>query len=326
MDRFDRIFKLHTLFANRRTPISMEALKQELQCSRATVARALEEMEDYLGAPVEYDRKRKGYYYNRRDGAHPYELPGLWFSADELHGLLICQHLLTRIGPGILQEQIRHLQSRIEQLLALHPEAAKPKLANVKFLTVGGRLLSDSRHFQNAAAALFGGKRLRIDYRARSSDELTRRDISPQNILCYRDNWYLDAWCHLREELRIFSVDKIESAEILPEDAVTLPESELHTYFASAYGIFSGPAKHTAVLVFSAERARWIADENWHPEQQTQWLDDGRFELRIPFNDHRELLMDILKYGADVEVRGPDFLVAAVVEQIEKMQAMYRNQ
>jgi proteasome accessory factor C len=323
MDRFDRIFKLHTLFANRRTPISMEALKQELQCSRATVARALEEMEDYLGAPVEYDRKRKGYYYNRRDGAHPYELPGLWFSADELHGLLICQHLLTRIGPGILQEQIRHLQSRIEQLLALHPEAAKPKLANVKFLTVGGRRLSDSRHFQNAAAALFGGKRLRIDYRARSSDELTRRDISPQNILCYRDNWYLDAWCHLREELRIFAVDKIESAEILPEDAITLPESELHTYFASAYGIFSGAAQHTAVLVFSAERARWIADEHWHPEQQTKWLDDGRFELRVPFNDHRELLMDILKYGADVEVKEPAFLVEAVKVQVRKMQETY---
>jgi proteasome accessory factor C len=325
MDRFDRIFKLHNLFANRRTPISMKALKQELQCSRATVARALEEMEDYLGAPVEYDKKRNGYCYNRRDGEHLYELPGLWFSADELHGLLICQHLLTRIGPGILQDQIRHLQNRIETLLALHPEAAKPKLANVKFLTVGGRCLSDSRHFLNAAAALFGGKRLRIDYRARSSDERSRRDISPQNILCYRDNWYLDAWCHLREELRIFAVDKIESAEILPEDAVTLPESELHAYFASAYGIFSGIAKYTAVLVFSAERARWLADEHWHPEQQTRWLDDGRFELRIPFNDHRELLMDILKYGADVEVREPDFLVTAVVEQAERMQAMYQN-
>jgi proteasome accessory factor C len=325
MDRFDRIFKLHDILGNRRTPISMNELKQKLQCSRATVARALEKMEDYLGAPVEYDKKRKGYSYNRREGEHPYELPGLWFSADELHGLLICQHLLTRIGPGILQEQVRHLQSRIERLLALHPEAAKPKLANVKFLTVGGRRLSDSRHFLNAAAALFGGKRLSIEYRARSSDALTRRDISPQNILCYRDNWYLDAWCHLRDELRIFAVDKIESAEILPEDAVTLPESELHTYFASAYGIFSGHAKHTAVLVFSAERARWIADENWHPEQQTKWLDDGRFELRIPFNDHRELLMDILKYGADVEVRGPDFLAAAVVEQVERMQAMYQS-
>jgi proteasome accessory factor C len=325
MDRFNRIFKLHALFSNRRTVISMEVLKQELQCSRATVARALEEMKDYLGAPVEYDRKRNGYLYNRREGEHPYELPGLWFSADELHGLLICQHLLTRIGPGILQEQISLLQSRIEQLLALHPEAAQPKLANVKFLTVGGRRLSDSRHFLNAAAALFGGKRLSIQYRARSSDEHTCRNVSPQNILCYRDNWYLDAWCHLREELRIFAVDKIESAEILPEDAITLPESELHTYFASAYGIFSGAAQHTAVLVFSAERARWIADEHWHPEQQTKWLDDGRFELRVPFNDHRELLMDILKYGADVEVRGPDFLVAAVVDQVGRMRAMYQR-
>lgn len=187
MDRFDRIFRLHNLFASRRTPISMKALKQELQCSRATVARALEEMEDYLGAPVEYDKKRNGYFYNRRDGEHPYELPGLWFSADELHGLLICQHLLTRISPGILQEQIRLLQNRIEKLLALHPEAAKPKLANIKFLAVGGRCLADSRHFLNAEAALFGGKHLRIEYRARSSDEHSCRDISPQNILCYRD-------------------------------------------------------------------------------------------------------------------------------------------
>jgi len=323
MDRFDRIFKLHNLFINRRTPISMKALKQELQCSRATVARALEEMQDYLGAPVEYNKKHNGYRYNRTSGERPYELPGLWFSADELHGLLICQHLLTRIGPGILQEQIRLLQNRIETLLALHPEAAKPKLANVKFLTVGGRRLSDSRHFLNAAAALFGGKRLSIEYRARSSNKHSRRDVSPQNLLYYRENFYLDAWCHLREELRIFAVDRIESAEILPEDAIVLPESELHTYFASAYGIFSGAARHTAVLVFSAERARWIADEHWHPEQQTKRLDDGRFELRVPFNDHRELLMDILKYGADVEVRGPEFLVAAVVEQVEKMRAMY---
>lgn len=325
MDRFDRIFKLHGLFANRRTPISMKELKQELQCSRATVARALEEMEDYLGAPVEYDKKRNGYFYNRTGGEHPYELPGLWFSADELHGLLICQHLLTRIGPGIFQDQIRHLQGRIENLLALHPEAAKPKLANVKFLTIGGRRLNDSRHFLNAATALFGGKRLRIDYRARSSNEHTRRDISPQNILCYRDNWYLDAWCHLREELRVFAVDKIASAEVLAKDAITLPESQLHAYFASSYGIFPGAAQHTAVLVFSAQRARWIADEHWHSEQQTKWLEDGRFELRIPFNDHRELLMDILKYGADVEVMAPDFLVAAVVEQVRKMREMYQK-
>jgi len=50
----------------------------------------------------------------------------------------------------------------------------------------------------------------------------------------------------------------------------------------------------------------------------------GRFELRVPFNDHRELLMDILKYGGDVGVRGPEFLGAAVKGQMERMREMYR--
>ncbi|MGR9037801.1 MAG: helix-turn-helix transcriptional regulator [Gammaproteobacteria bacterium] len=323
MHRFDRIFKLHNLLQNRRTPISMAELKRELQCSRATVARIIDEMQGYLCAPVEYDRNRNGYLYNRSHGEHTYELPGLWFSADELHGLLICQHLLNNIGPGILQDHIKHLQSRIDKLLSLHPEAAKPKLGNVKFLAVGSRRLQDSNHFLPAATALFGGRRLSIDYRARSNNEKTRRDVSPQNLIFYRDNWYLDAWCHLRNELRIFALDKIETAEVLDEEAINLPEEQLHDYFATSYGIFSGPAEHTAVLAFSAERARWIADEHWHPKLQTRFLDDGRFELSIPFNDHRELLMDILKYGADVEVMEPDFLAAAVAEQIEKMRYIY---
>ncbi len=323
MDRFDRIYTLHTLLVNRRMPVSMAGLKSELQCSRATVARIIEEMRDYLGAPVEYDRKRNGYLYNRSHGEHPFELPGLWFNADELHGLLICQHLLNDIGPGILQEQIKHLQSRIETLLARHPEAAKPKLDNVKFLAVGSRRLKDDGHFLRATTALFGGKRLTIDYRARGGNQATRREISPQNLIFYRDNWYLDAWRHLRNDLRIFAVDKIESAEVLDTQAITLPEQQLHSYFASSYGIFPGPARHIAVLLFSAERARWIADEHWHPEQQCGRLDDGRYELRIPFNDHRELLMDILKYGADVELFVPDFLVEAVVGQIERMREMY---
>lgn len=323
MHLFDRIFKLHNILVQRKTPISTADLKDKLQCSRATVARSVDAMRDYLGAPIDYDRNRNGYSYDPENGEHPYELPGLWFNAEELRGLLICQHLLDNIGPGILHDQIKHLQSRIEKLLSQHPEAAKPRLNNVKILTVGSRLLKDDSHYLRAATALFSGKRLHIDYRARSNDEQTRREISPQNLIFYRDNWYLDAWCHMRNELRIFAIDKIATSKVLDTEALNLPKEQLHNYFASGYGIFSGPAKHTAVLVFSAERARWIADEYWHAEQQTRWLDDGRFELKIPFNDHRELLMDILKYGADVEVLEPDFLVAAVVEQVEAMGKMY---
>ncbi|NIP90749.1 MAG: WYL domain-containing protein, partial [Gammaproteobacteria bacterium] len=116
----------------------------------------------------------------------------------------------------------------------------------------------------------------------------------------YRDNWLLDAYCHLREGLRTFSVDRVRRAQELDEAACTIPDSELDEYFAASYGIFSGKATHTAVLRFSADRARWVADERWHPEQIGQFLTDGRYELRFPYRDDRELVMDILRHGAEV--------------------------
>jgi len=70
------------------------------------------------------------------------------------------------------------------------------------------------------------------------------------------------------------------------------------------------------VLVFTAERARWAAEERWHPAQRGRFLGDGRFELRIPYGDPRELVMDILKYGPDVEVVAPEELRQLVAERL----------
>jgi predicted DNA-binding transcriptional regulator YafY len=102
-------------------------------------------------------------------------------------------------------------------------------------------------------------------------------------------------------------------------------ESTLNRELGSSYGIFSGKPRAVAVLVFTAYRARWVAGETWHPEQQTRWLEDGRFELRVPYSDDRELLMDILKYGADVEVVAPEALRAAVEKAHDAAANQYRR-
>jgi proteasome accessory factor C len=70
MDLFDRIFKLHNILRYRNTPISTAVLKDKLQCSRATVARIVEALRDYLGAPIAYDRSRNGYSYDPENGEH----------------------------------------------------------------------------------------------------------------------------------------------------------------------------------------------------------------------------------------------------------------
>jgi len=233
-----------------------------------------------------------------------------------------CQHLLANVSAGILQDDIAQLQSRLEKLLSRTPGVAKLDISKFKILNQANRHHNDSV-FLDIATALFNGKRLQISYHARSDNQHSQRDISPQTLVRYRDNWYLDAWCHLRRQLRSFAVDRIVSVALLDENADIIPTDQLQQHFAASYGIFSGSAQHLAVLNFSAGRARWVADEHWHPRQQSQWLNDGRYQLSIPFNDHRELLMDILKHGAEVEVVAPAFLVEAVREQIAAMGEVY---
>jgi predicted DNA-binding transcriptional regulator YafY len=79
-----------------------------------------------------------------------------------------------------------------------------------------------------------------------------------------------------------------------------------------------------AVLRFTPERARWVADEHWHPQQQSQSLEDGSYELRIPYSDPRELVMDILKHGEEVKVISPESLRDAVAERLKNALRHYK--
>ncbi len=166
-------------------------------------------------------------------------------------------------------------------------------------------------------------RRTRINYHSRGKDEITERIVSPQRITHYRDVWYLDAWDHKRKALRTFATGRVLHCTEIPEPAQDVSHKDLDEHLASAYGIFGGKANHTAVLVFSQERARWVADERWHPEQQGQFLIDGRYELLIPYRDHQELAGDILRHGPDVEVIAPGSLRAEVAERLRRALQTY---
>jgi predicted DNA-binding transcriptional regulator YafY len=149
--------------------------------------------------------------------------------------------------------------------------------------------------------------------------------VSPQRLTHYRDNWYLDAWCHAANALRTFAVDRIRRAEPQAAPARQIEQSVLDDELATAYGIFAGPAPNTAVLDFTPRRARWVADEIWHPDQRGSWLANGRYRLEIPYGDDRELIGDILRHGPEVRVVGPDSLCARVRQAVAATAALYES-
>ncbi|MEQ1661348.1 MAG: WYL domain-containing protein [Thiobacillus sp.] len=322
MSKLDELYRLHRLLDGRRTGIARTDLIGSHGFARATLARLIADLRDKLGAPLDHDPERGGYFYNTADGR--FDLPGLWFSADELLALVTLKHLLANLEPGLLDDHLRPLHARIDQLLASRHLGAGEAKQRIRLLAMAARC-KNSRHFQAVAGAVLQRHRLRIDYYNRERDETTPREISPQRLAHYRDNWYLDAWCHDKKGLRSFAVECIREVTPLAKSAKTVAESTLNRELGSSYGIFSGSPKATAVLVFTAKRARWVAEETWHPQQLSRWLDDGRYELRIPYSDDRELMMDVLKYGADVEVIAPGELREAVEKALGEAASQYRR-
>lgn len=321
MDKFDRIFQLHAILSTRRTAIPLEDLMARLECSKATLHRAINTLKDTLHAPIVFDAEAGGYRYVPQKSGQAYELPGLWFTPAELQALAILQRLLKDLGGGLLEEHLGPLTKRLDELTRHQRLNLGEASTRLRFPAVGARVPGPA--FQIVAAATLQRRKLWMEYHARSSNERTERTISPQRITHYRETWYLDAWDESRNALRSFSVDRIQRPVGLDEDAFDVPEEELDAHYASAYGIFAGKADKIAVLHFTPERARWVADEQWHPQQESKRLDDGSFELRIPYREPHELVMDILRHGAHVEVIEPEELRQQVAGELKKAALRY---
>ena len=304
MDRTERFYRIDQLLHERRS-VPLHLFLQELGVSHATFKRDLEYMRERLHAPIVWDRDVRGYRFGQPHAiARQYELPGLWFNASEIHALLTMRQLLENLQPGLLGPHVEPLLARIRALIDEGDHAVEEVDRRIHILHVAARQVLP-RHFEMVSSALLSRRRLELTHYSRERDEETEREVSPQRLVYYRDNWYLDAWCHLRLALRSFSLDALRRAAIVDRRAKTIARGTLNAELGAGYGIFGGRRTRRARLRFSPERARWVSDESWHPRQKGRVDRNGRYVLELPYSDDRELMMDILKHGPEVEVLAP---------------------
>jgi predicted DNA-binding transcriptional regulator YafY len=256
INRTDRLRQIQELLSPRRVTYRSE-LMEKFGISRATLGRDIQELRDRFQVPIDFDPEYGGYRLGSPEEAGgQFELPHMWFSAEEIHALLTMQHLLSNLDTsGLLGSQIKPLLNRLTKLLGAGDNPGTEVARRIRIETVAARSYR-LEHFQTVGSGLLRRRRLVIGYHARGTDEHTRREVSPQRLVRYRDNWYLDAWCHLRNQLRAFAVDAISDVRVLDRPAVDIDDTELDRELGSGYGIFSGACVRWATLLFSAERAR----------------------------------------------------------------------
>jgi len=309
---------------SRRQPQSISILSEALECSQRNVKDIIRQLRDEHLVPIVYSREANGYYLDKQYG-ESFELNEVWFNPAELHALMSSYHLLASIQPGWLDEYIEPLKDKIQHLLHNASQDFEQLQRRVRVLQTAARP-TNLDDFKKVSDALLSRRRLYVIYHGRARDKNTEREISPQRLVYYRSNWYLDAWCHQVDELRTFSLDRLHPAQLLDDAAIDVNETALNEHYASSYGIFAGSPGKIAKLRFSAEAAKWVADEQWHPTEEGRVMKDGRYELKIPYSDTRELLMDILKYGPEVEVLGPVSLRKEVALRVKRMNAIYTQE
>lgn len=315
-----KVYDLHKILSARRFPIALPDILAKLECSEKSFHRLQQYMKDTLGAPIQ-NRRGHGYYYALGTDEH-FELPGLWFSAKEVIALGILEQLNESFQPPTIKDLLSPVKQRITDLLTQQHITDASWQSRIKVINQWQRPC-EPECFERIAYALLHRQQMTIIYWKWASDTQETRRISPQRLVYYRDNWYLDAWCHLRQALRTFLVDAIRAVTDKAEPAFELEPDIINKHVTSGYGIFSGQADNVATLKFASTIAKRVSRENWHPDQKCAWTQQDEYLLTIPYSDDRELLRDILRYGCDVEVIAPAELRSKVRQALEQTLKKY---
>lgn len=297
------------------------SLAEHFEIVPKTAQRDIEFMRNRLCAPLQYDPALRGYRYEN----DAYELPGLWIREEELVSLLVSSRLAAAVPDDALKASLHKFLNSILRLHAVSEDISletikqKVSVKNIEYCR------TDEKIFHRVLDALLHARLLRITYYSPHNDEATTRDILPLHLLSYMGTWHIIAHCSLKDGLRDFVLSRIRSVAPSPG---SLPACEtaasVKEYIRKHFGIMTGGETFEVCLRFSVAVSPWLAEQVWHPTQQTHWESDGTLCLTFPVADFREVKREILKYGAQVEVITPAGLREEVMKEIEKMKNIYR--
>jgi predicted DNA-binding transcriptional regulator YafY len=307
--------------------VPIDVFLNELGMSSSAFKRDLAVLRDQMQAPIVWKRgdedNPRGYALEDKGwSSGKLGLPNAWFSSAEIYALLMIDEFASHIGPGLLTEHLAPLITRITLALSAAEDSPQDIRSKVKVLTSASKRIH-TPFFEAVAQATIKQQQIKILYFTRSKNERSERVVSPQRLIHYKENWYLIAWCHKADGLRMFALDAIEAAKAGKEAAVRIEVKLINELIGRDFGIYSGGDRLWAILKFTAVQARWVQAEVWHPEQKTTLNEDDSLVMEIPYSNPKELMLDILRFGPDVIVLEPPALRQAVKERLQAAASQY---
>ena len=256
MSLLERIYFLHAELSANRYPNS-KTLIEEFEISQPTARRDFAYLRDRLLAPLAFDHRQNGFYYTQDDFNLPFvNSPRIVF----LLGML--GRLAEETGLADLPE-IRQLEKRLASMVG-QEDAHITDSIHCEWVEVE---YPDPAIFDTIIEAVVKKRQLRIAYRSPSKQQ-TDRVIEPLKLINYQGRWYLSAWCLLRNDQRVFHLARIGSAKLGDKAnlAIAATASSADNLDRS-FGIFKGPPRYVAEILFTGTAAELVKNQVWHKDQ-----------------------------------------------------------
>jgi predicted DNA-binding transcriptional regulator YafY len=147
----------------------------------------------------------------------------------------------------------------------------------------------------------------RLRYNAADGEGTTERTVRPYGLVFTRGHWFLVAFCQMREDLRVFRLDRISEVRALPDETSVIPDEFSLDEVVRKGRVLASEASESMRVRYSPAIARWIAEL-----EPGEWGVDGSFEVDHPLLDDHWAVRHVLQYGREAEVLAPDRIRAAI--------------
>jgi predicted DNA-binding transcriptional regulator YafY len=206
MRRADRLFQIVQHLRGGRL-VTARKLAEKLEVSERTIYRDIADLQS-TGVPIDGEA---GVGYIMREG---FDLPPLMFSRDEIVALVAGARLVKAWGGATLARAAEEALIKIEAVL---PDAERARLHATEIHAPTFLMSDEDRAEARCRRARRRNRNvIRFDY-IDAQDQPTSRSIRPLGLWFWGNRWLFVGWCLLREDFRMFRVDRVRDIETLPE-------------------------------------------------------------------------------------------------------------
>lgn len=294
-------------------------LARDLEVSRRVIFVDRDFMINRLGAPIEYDRVRGGWFY----ADETWVLPGIIVTQGELLAFFLSVEVAKRyLGTGLeetLRTAVEKLSKNVKGSITVDLDTLRShySFSAPTLLAANERALLDLHH------AIAGSNKVWMRYYTASRDEHTERTIHPYHLTNIRGDWYLIAYDEFREEIRNFAINRIEKWDVKSNTFKRDPGFSIANYMASGFQAEHGGDVAEVVIQFAPQAARYVREKRWHDSQVIEEKGDGGIILKFQTSGLGEVKRWVLQYGGGAEVLEPANLRIELHNEINSMLANY---